>query len=104
MIKLIHTADLHLDSPFSMLDLQKSEIRRQEMRDSFEALINLVYTTRSDMLLIAGDLFESSLVTHETLNMVKNGFARIPDCHIIIAPGNHDPAGENGIYGKIDFS
>ncbi len=101
MIKLIHTADIHLDSPFAMLDLQKSEIRRQEIRESFEALINLAYSTRADILIIAGDLFDSSFVTHETLNIISNGFAKIPDCRIVIAPGNHDPAGDNSVYKKI---
>ena len=104
MIKLIHAADIHLDSPFAMLDLQKSELRRQELRSSFDALINLAYSTRANLMIISGDLFNSAYVTHETLSMITRGFESIPDCRIVIAPGNHDPAGEGGVYKKIKFS
>ncbi len=104
MIKMIHAADIHLDSPFAMLDLQKSELRRQELRSSFDALINLAYSTRANLMIIAGDLFNGAFVTHETLNMITRGFESIPDCRIVIAPGNHDPAGEDSIYNKIRFS
>lgn len=104
MIKLIHAADFHLDSPFAMLDLQKSELRRQEMRASFEALINLAYSTRANLMIISGDLFDGSFVTHETLSMITHGFESIPDCRIVITPGNHDPAGVDSIYNKIKFS
>ncbi len=104
MIRMIHTADLHLDSPFSMLDLQKSEMRRQEMRESFQALINLAHSTNTNLMIIAGDLFDGAFVTHETLNMLVRGFEAIPECRVVIAPGNHDFAGENGVWGKIKFS
>ena len=38
MIKFLHCADLHLDSPLSALDLQKAEVRRNEMRASFTSI------------------------------------------------------------------
>lgn len=101
MIRMVHTADLHLDSPFAMLDLQKSEIRRQEIRDSFGALIDLVHSTRVNLLIIAGDLFDGAYVTHETLSMLTHGFESVPECRIVISPGNHDFAGDTGVYKKM---
>ena len=35
MAKILHIADVHLDSPFSLLDPQKSQARRNELRGTF---------------------------------------------------------------------
>ena len=31
MPKIIHTADIHLDAPFSLLDVQKAQVRKNEL-------------------------------------------------------------------------
>lgn len=104
MIKFIHVADLHLDSPFSMLDIQKSEIRRKELRDSFSELIELAEKTQTDLLIISGDLFESDFVTKDTLSLVKKAFEGLTKTKVIIAPGNHDPYSSDGVYKRVKFS
>lgn len=104
MIRIVHTGDLHLDSPFSMLDLQKSEVRRHELRDSFRELIELVTSTKTDLLLIAGDLFDTDYLTRETAEMIVSAFKKIPSTRVLIAPGNHDPYSVSGIYSKLKFS
>ena len=44
MIKFLHCADLHLDSPLSALDLQKAEVRRNEMA----RVVHVDYAVRRD--------------------------------------------------------
>ena len=41
MIKLIHGADLHLDSPFSGLTPEQAAARRQEQRELLDRLARL---------------------------------------------------------------
>ena len=41
MIKLIHGADLHLDSPFSGLTPEQAAARRQEQRELLDRLAGL---------------------------------------------------------------
>lgn len=103
MIKVLHTGDLHLDSPFSGLSLAKSEMRRREQRNLFISLMNYVRTNEINLLLIAGDLFDYGFVSRETISIVVREFENTPNCQIVISPGNHDPYNEKSIYAKTSF-
>lgn len=97
MIKLLHCADLHLDSPFSGLDLAKSEAAREEQRELFRSLICHAKNRRVDLLLIAGDLFDSGFTSSSTVKFVSDMLATL-SCPVVITPGNHDPYTETGLY------
>lgn len=97
MIRFLHCADLHLDSPFSGLGAIGSEARREEQRELFRALICLAKNRRADFLLIAGDLFDSGFTTSSTLKFVADMLSTL-DCPVILSPGNHDPYTEGGLY------
>ncbi len=103
MIKMIHAADVHFDSTFGMLEVHKSEMRRRETRDSFLEMISYARNERINLMLLAGDIFESDFVSRETAEMLKEAFASIPECRIVIAPGNHDPYNDTSVYKKVNF-
>lgn len=103
MIKFLHCADLHLDSPLSGLDLQRSEVRRNEIRAAFTSMTMYVRMNHVDFLIISGDFFESGYVTKETCALILREFEAIPDCRIIIAPGNHDPYTSQSFYRRTKF-
>ena len=56
MIKLIHAADLHLDSPFSGLTPQQAAERRGEQRELLGRLAELARERKADAVLLSGDL------------------------------------------------
>ena len=99
MIKIFHTGDLHLDSPFSGYDVRESDKRRAECRASFAASLKKAVDDGCHIILIAGDLFDCGYVTAETVSMA---FTAIEKCAIpvVIAPGNHDPFENGGIYDR----
>lgn len=103
MLKILHTGDIHLDSPFSGLDARRSEIRRAELRHTFSSLMTYVRDNSIDLLLIAGDFFDTGFVTKETVSIVLREFSRVPDCKIVISPGNHDPYTPDSVYAKVKF-
>lgn len=96
-MKLLHTADLHLDSPFAASDIFTAEDRRAEQRALLGRIFDLAKSEKCDMILIAGDLFDGKYVTPETSSYVKALFAEagVP---VIIAPGNHDPYVSGSFY------
>ncbi len=100
MIRILHSADLHLDSPFRSLGAGQSEARREEQRELFRALICAAKNRRADLLLIAGDLFDSGFTSSSTLKFVADMLATL-DCPVIISPGNHDPYREGGVYSAV---
>ena len=101
-MRILHTGDLHLDSPFSGLDISRAEQRRRELRDTFSAMMRYAGDEGMDMVVISGDLFDSAFVTRETVSLLIREFSAL-SCPVIIAPGNHDPAAEGSIWKKTVF-
>ena len=97
MIKILHCADLHLDSPFSGLDPIQSEARREEQRELLRNLICYIRNQHIDLVLIAGDLFDNGFTNSKTVKYAADLFATV-GCPVVISPGNHDPYVPNGIY------
>lgn len=103
MIKFLHAADLHLDSPFSALPPDKAEVRRAEFRAAFTSLTMYARMNKIDFLLLSGDLFDSDYASRDTAALMRREFANLPDCRVIIAPGNHDPFTGTSYYRRAEF-
>ncbi|MBQ9746390.1 MAG: DNA repair exonuclease [Clostridia bacterium] len=103
MPKILHIGDIHLDSPFSLFDVEKSQARRQELRGTFTSIMMYAKMKEADLVIIAGDLFDSEFVTKETMSLIVSQFAANPSCRFVITPGNHDPATEKSAYIKTKF-
>lgn len=101
MIKILHTADLHLDSPFSSLSPAKSEERRAELRDIFIKMMEFA-AGNVGLVLIPGDLFDRAFVNRDTLDRLCRGF-ETAGCPVVICPGNHDPYTPDSIYATGHF-
>lgn len=90
MVKLLHAADLHMDSPFAGLEPEEALARRRLQRGLPMALVRLARAEGCQMLLLAGDVFDGARVAPETVEALQSAFeaAAMP---VLIAPGNHDP-------------
>ena len=99
MIRVLHGADLHLDSPFSGLPPQLARERRQERRDLPDRLANLVREREIQLVLLAGDLFDGERVYPETVERLTEALGRM-GCPVFIAPGNHDFYRPGGVYAR----
>ena len=102
MLRILHTGDIHLDSPFARLDARKAEIRRAELREAFCAMFAYARTNRIDMILLSGDVFDRDFATRETLSLMLREF-QMTECPIVISPGNHDCATPGSIWAKPIF-
>ena len=59
-VRILHAADLHLDSPFEALTLAQAAQRRREQRSLLRALPELARTHGAQIILLAGDLLDSA--------------------------------------------
>ena len=89
MLKIIHGADFHLDSPFSGLTPERAAQRRGEQRELLDRLAALAREKQADLVLLAGDLLDSDHIFRETAQALREALGNIP-CPVFIAPGNHD--------------
>ncbi len=86
-----------------MEDLQKAQARKIELRAAFSSLMFWAKTEQADIMLIAGDLFDSPHPTPDAVEFVVSQFASNPNCRFIISPGNHDFAASDSVYAKTTF-
>ena len=100
MIRILHTGDLHLDTPFRGLTPEKARQRREEQRALLERIRALAEERRVDVVLIAGDLFDGDSIYYETTRMLVDTFAAM-QARVFIAPGNHDPFNEYSPYVTV---
>ena len=99
-IRLIHAADLHLDSPFEALSAAKASVRRAEQRALLSRLTELAASEQADLVLLAGDLLDSNNTYHETGEELAESLSNM-GCPVFISPGNHDWYGPQSPYAKV---
>lgn len=92
-MKIIHCADLHLDSPLSAnMNREQAGIRNAEILQSFVRLTQYAREQRIDAVLIAGDLFDGERVTSATVGDVLDAIRQTPEVDYLYLAGNHDNA------------
>ncbi len=87
-MKLLHSADWHLDSPFvGRTEAQKAYLRRELLKIP-DKIVTLCKTEGCDLLLLSGDLFDGPY-SKESFQAVSSALAQagVP---VFITPGNHD--------------
>jgi exonuclease SbcD len=91
----IHTADLHLDSPFSAMSLNHPEmasVMRSASMEAFAKVIDLCLGKAVDFLLVAGDTYDGADRSLRAQVMFRDGLKKLHDAGIraFIVHGNHD--------------
>ena len=91
--RFIHTSDIHLDTSFSGSGFPSrlGDRKREAIRGTFRRIMDDARQQDVDLVLIAGDLFESERVTPDTVEFIRKQFEGLGSIRVFIAPGNHDP-------------
>ena len=103
MLKILHMADLHLDSPFSLKNADTAQAMRQMMRGTFTSAMLYARSEKIDLVLISGDVFDTGYAARDTLALLRSEFEKSQDIKFIIAPGNHDPYRADSPWAKTEF-
>jgi exonuclease SbcD len=95
-MRFIHAADLHLDSPFRGLanaDPGLRESLQSATLGAFDAIVDHTIQSKSDFLVIAGDLYDSRDRSLRALVAFRRQMERLAerDISAYIVHGNHDP-------------
>jgi len=89
-VRLLHTSDVHIAGD-------------ERSRAGLAAVVDAAIETDVDVVLIAGDLFDSARVGDEavTQTLAELGRLRQP---VVVIPGNHDCMDESSIYHRVALS
>jgi len=104
LIKILHSADIHLDSPLASLALRNPQLRAQidtATRAAFSRLVDISCAEGVAALLIAGDLFDGAARSAKTAAFLLAELDRLHAAGIALyyIKGNHDA--ENPMASEI---
>jgi DNA repair exonuclease SbcCD nuclease subunit len=105
MIKLLHVADVHLDTTFLC---RSEEVRRQlreAIRTAFREAVNCAIEEEVNAFLIAGDLFDGRRLSFSTERFLVREIERLHEAGIrsFCVAGNHDPGGQNARIQRMEL-
>lgn len=102
-MKILHTSDWQLGKPYARVGNPTSVALLQQERISAIKRLGIVARERGcSLIVVAGDLFDSSSVEKATVFAACAAIAetKLP---VYVIPGNHDHAGAGGIWGQSFF-
>ncbi|MEP6639648.1 MAG: DNA repair exonuclease [Chloroflexota bacterium] len=104
MLRIIHTADVHLGARHDDLGEQAAAQRERQFA-AFKAAIDLAIAETVDLFLIAGDLFDSNVQPRRSVERVAAELKRLAGARIrtVIIPGTHDCFDRASIYRAYDL-
>lgn len=102
-VKILHSADLHFDTPFKEVGEDQRKINKEELKEVFVNIIHFCKEKSVDIFLLAGDIFDNFTLSKETLRFIESAFEEIVDTRVFISPGNHDPYMNNSFYKLIKW-
>jgi len=104
MIRVLHTADIHLGRQFPFLRERGKEYRNQLLR-TFEGIADPAISEGVSLLLIAGDLFDTNHVHGIIIGKALSIFRKLEErgVRVCILPGTHDAYNEDSIYRFVRF-
>lgn len=85
--RVLHTSDLHLEA------LKDKACR------GLEAMVDLAISTKVDLVIIAGDLFDHNRVDDSLVSFVTEQLRRLP-VYTAILPGNHDSLVTGSVFER----
>jgi DNA repair protein SbcD/Mre11 len=104
MLRLLHTADVHLGARHADLG-EAATAQRERQFASFKAAIDVAIEEKVDLVLVAGDLFDSNTQPKRSVDRVAAELARLGKARIrtVVIPGTHDCYDRASIYRAYDL-
>jgi len=105
MLRLLHTADVHLGARHADLG-DAAATQRERQFAAFVATVDLAIAERVDLVLIAGDLFDSNVQPRRSVERVAHELARLVEARIrtVLIPGTHDVYDRSSVYRAYDLA
>lgn len=105
MLRIIHTADVHLGARHADLG-EAAAAQRERQFAAFVRAVDLALEHRVDLFLIAGDLFDSNVQPRRSVERVAAELRRLAEGRVrtVITPGTHDVYDRSSVYRAYDLA
>jgi predicted phosphodiesterase len=95
-LRIAHCADIHLDGEIA------GRRAIEHYRGGFAAALAAIRTHHPDVMLFAGDMFDTNRASAETVEWAMQALSELP-FPVVMIPGNHDAMEEGAIFHRYDF-
>ena len=102
MIKILHSADWHMDAPLRQFSPEQRSFLRKKMLALPGQIADVCAREGCDLVLLAGDIFDGASHTPEGAEAVRRALERM-EVPVFIAPGNHDPYGPGSVWEREEW-
>lgn len=102
MIKVLHSADWHMDAPLRSFSPDQRIALRREMLALPGRIAEICIREGCDLVLLSGDIFDGFSSTPESISAVRNALIRMA-VPVFVAPGNHDYFCERSPWAREDW-
>jgi DNA repair exonuclease SbcCD nuclease subunit len=105
MLRLLHTADVHLGARHADLG-DAAAAQRERQFAAFAASVDLALAEKVDLFLVAGDLFDSNVQPRRSVERVAAELARLVRARVrtVVIPGTHDVYDRSSVYRAYDLA
>lgn len=105
MLRILHTADVHLGARHADLG-DAAAAQRERQFAAFAASVDLALSERVDLFLVAGDLFDSNVQPRRSVERVASELARLVRSRVrtVLIPGTHDVYDRSSVYRAYDIA
>lgn len=102
-IKILHTSNLCLDHVLTDYHKGVRKVKRSELLESFDFIIDKSIELSVNALVIAGGIISAASASHTTLDRVRDGFDRLLQrgIHVVAVPGDSDETSDIGIVKSL---
>lgn len=101
VIRLLHTADVHLDASRESLGERATDLRQRTWA-TWERLIDTAIEEQVELFVVAGDLFDRRSPAADTVARAISGLKRLatgtPPIDTVLLPGTHDCWAEGALW------
>ena len=89
-MRIIHTADLHLESSLIRLTPDQVRERKEELFSAFLRIVDEAVRLSCHVIIIAGDLFDTDKVSKRSVERVVSVIEKHPEIDFLYLKGNHE--------------
>lgn len=97
MVRFVHTSDWQLGMTRHFLEGEAQARYTAARIDAIRSIGAVARAARCEFVVVAGDVFESSLVASQTVRRALEAMAAV-ELPIYLLPGNHDPLDAVTVY------
>lgn len=102
MVRFLHTSDLHLGKRFGQMPEELRGRLTAARHDVIARLRDLAEAEALDMILVAGDIFDTETPSPATVRQALQSMGEKPGIRWYLIPGNHDSLQAEELWSRID--